>query len=249
MKYTLLEMVSDILSDMDSDEVNSIDDTVEAQQVAQIIKTCYFEMIANRNWPHLKKLIQLDPSLDTTRPVYLKIPEEVKELEFVRYDVTKADAVNQEWRTLKYKEPLEFLDYVSTRNSSNDNVVKISDYNGVQLLIVNDQAPTYWTSFDDVHLVVDSYDKAVDDTIKKSKTACSVYINPSWERMDESVPNLPIEAFPALLEEAKSTAFLALKQMANQKAEQKAKRQQSWLSRKAWTAAGGVQYPSYGRKR
>lgn len=248
MKYTLLEMVQDILSDMDSDEVNSIDDTVEAQQVAQIIKTCYFEMIANRNWPHLRKLIQLDPSLDTTRPVYLKIPEEVKELEFLRYDITKADKVNQEWRTLKYKEPIEFLDYVSTRNSSNDNVVKITDHSGVELLIVNDLAPTYWTSFDDVHLIVDSYDKEVDDTIKKSKTAACVYINPSWERMDESVPNLPIEAFPALLEEAKSTAFLALKQMANQKAEQKAKRQQSWLSRKAWTAKGGIQFPDYGRK-
>lgn len=248
MKYTLLEMVQDILSEMDSDEVNSIDDTIEAQQVAQVIKTCYFEMIANRNWPHLRKLIQLEPSLDTTRPVYLKIPKNVKELEFVRYDVTKATSANQEWKTLKYKEPLAFLDYVSARNSSNDNVVKVSDYSGVQLLVVNDQAPSYWTSFDDVHLVVDSYDKVVDDTIKQSKTACSAYTNPSWERSDTSVPDLPIEAFPALLEEAKSTAFIALKQVPNQKAEQKAKRQNSWLSRKAWTAKGGVNYPDYGRK-
>lgn len=248
MKYTLLEMVQDILSEMDSDEVNSIDDTIEAQQVAQVIKTCYFEMIANRNWPHLRKLIQLEPSLDTARPVYLKIPKNVKELEFVRYDVTKATSTNQEWKTLKYKEPLAFLDYVSARNSSNDNVVKVSDYSGVQLLVVNDQAPSYWTSFDDVHLVVDSYDKGVDDTIKQSKTACSAYTNPSWERSDTSVPDLPIEAFPALLEEAKSTAFIALKQVPNQKAEQKAKRQNSWLSRKAWTAKGGVNYPDYGRK-
>jgi hypothetical protein len=66
MKKTLLEMTQDILNDMDSDEVNSISDTVEAQQVANIIKTCYNEMISNRDWPHLRKLVQLD-SLQTLR--------------------------------------------------------------------------------------------------------------------------------------------------------------------------------------
>ena len=40
-KMTLLAMVQDILNDMDGDEVNSISDTVEAEQVAQIIKTTY----------------------------------------------------------------------------------------------------------------------------------------------------------------------------------------------------------------
>jgi hypothetical protein len=62
------------------------------------------------------------------------------------------------------------------------------------------------------------------------------------------IPDLPIEAFPLLEEESKSTAFFTLKQMANQKAEQKANRQSKWLSRKAWRAAGGVKFQNYGRK-
>ena len=37
---TLLDMVQDVLNDLDSDEVNDIDDTIEAQQIAQIIKSC-----------------------------------------------------------------------------------------------------------------------------------------------------------------------------------------------------------------
>ena len=41
MKMTLIELVQDVLNDLDSDEVNHIDDTIEAQQVAQIIKTSY----------------------------------------------------------------------------------------------------------------------------------------------------------------------------------------------------------------
>ena len=35
--------------------------------------------------------------------------------------------------------------------------------------------------------------------------------------------------------------------MANQKAEQKAARQQRWLSRKAWRIEGGIEYENYGR--
>ena len=40
-KMTVLEMVQDILNDMDSDEVNSINDTIEAQQVANTVRTVY----------------------------------------------------------------------------------------------------------------------------------------------------------------------------------------------------------------
>ena len=40
-KMSLLEMTQDILSDMDSDEVNSINDSVESLQVLGIIKNTY----------------------------------------------------------------------------------------------------------------------------------------------------------------------------------------------------------------
>jgi hypothetical protein len=65
---------------------------------------------------------------------------------------------------------------------------------------------------------------------------------------DDYVPDLPIDAFPLLFEESKSTAFVTLKQSTNPKAEQKSSRQNRWLSRKAWRAAGGVTYEDYGRK-
>lgn len=248
MKRTLLELTQSILNEMDSDEVNSIDDTVESQQVAKIIEDCYFEMIGNRNWPHLKKLIQLDHSGDISKPNYLKLPENLKELSDFKYEKQKLEDVNILLQDVKYLHPDSFLRFIQSRNSSNNNVETIIDFSGTKILTINDQAPSYWTSFDDVYLVTDSYDKQVDDTLKKSKTQAHAYINPTWERLNESIPNLPIEAFPALLEEAKSTSFFVLKQMVNQKAEQKASRQQRWLSRKAWRANGGVRYPNYGRK-
>lgn len=246
-KLTLLEMTQDILNDLDSDEVNHIDDTIEAQQVAQIIKTCYYEMLSHRNWPHMRKLIQIEASGDLSRPNYLILPENLQELSYFKYDKAKIDAVDINLQDVVFKEPDDFLRYVSGRKSSADNVETIIDPTGTKILIFNDQAPSYWTSFDDTYLVTDAYDKAVDDTLKKSKTQAQAYMIPIWNRIDSFVPDLPAEAFPALLEEAKSTAFITLKQVANQKAEQKAKRQQSWLSRKAWRAAGGVRYDNYGR--
>lgn len=248
MKMNLLEMVQDILNDLDSDEVNNIDDTVEAQQVAQIIKTCYFEMIANRNWPHLRKLVQLEPSEDITKPNYLRIPSLMKELEIFRYDVRKEHYDKSELAEIKFVYPDEFLRRTSSRDSLKANVIPVIDFSGSELLILNDKAPEIWTSFDDTYLITDSYNIAVDDTLKSSKTQCLAYVHPTWERLNESIPNLPSEAFPALLEEAKSTAFVTLKQAVNQKAEQKSARQQRWLSRKAWNLEGGVRYEDYGRK-
>ncbi len=245
---TLLELVKDILNDMDSDDINSIDDTVESQQVAQIVKTCYYEIIGNRNWPHLRKLVQLDSSGDLNKPNYLRLPEGTKELVFLKYDrFTTQNPKSQLWE-LKYKEPDSFLRMISSRDDTLSTVQTVLDFSGTKLLINSNYPPTYWTSFDDDYIITDSYDFSVESALQKSKTQCLAYIDPSWSTTDEFVPDLPSEAFPALLEEAKSTAFLALKQMANQKAEQKAGRQQRWLSRKAWRAKGGIQYENYGRQ-
>ena len=39
-------MVQDVMSSMDSDEVNSITDTTESLQVARIVRACYFDVVS-----------------------------------------------------------------------------------------------------------------------------------------------------------------------------------------------------------
>lgn len=248
MKSTLLELVQDILNDLDSDLVNSIDDTVEAGQVAQIIKSCYDEIISNRNWPHLKRLTQLEAFNSLSKPNYLKLPTGTKELIKFEYDCRKATDTALKYRKIKYLYPDEFLSLIHQRDSDRDNISVITDDSGIQLSIIKNQAPTYWTSFNDTDIVLDSYDSAVDDTLKKSKTSAICYIETPFVMEDSFIPNLPDEAFALLREESKSTAFLALKQMSNPKAEMKAGRQQRWLARKAWKAHGGIRYETFGRK-
>ena len=248
MKKTLLEIVQIVLNEMDSDSVNDIDDTVESQQIAQIVQGCYYEMLGNRNWPHTRKIVQLEASGSTAKPNYMKLPENLKEMIFFKYETQKFGDTKIVLTDVKYKHPDEFLNYISARNSDNTDVDVIEDFNGPKLLILNDTAPQYYTSFDDVYLVTDAYDSAVDDTLKRAKSQAVAYIIPTWTSSNSFIPDLPIDAFPALIEESKSTAFFTLKQMANQKAEQKTTRQNRWLSRKSWRAHGGVRYDDYGRK-
>jgi hypothetical protein len=245
-KRTLLEVVQEILNDLDSDEVNSIDDTVEAAQVASIVRATYNEMISNRNWPHLKKISKLT-ALGTSYPNYFQIPDRVKELVSIKYNVIKDGETRVQYRDIKWKYPDEFMNLIYARNSDNSNISQVQDFSGVVLLIQTDKAPEYWTTFDDKYIVCDSYDSVVDDALKEVKSQAILYQEPTWVHTDAAYPDLPEEAFSALIEEAKSTAFIVLKQMANQKAEQKAGRQQRWLARKAWKVQGGIRYPSYGR--
>lgn len=246
-KMTLLEMTQDILNDLDSDEVNSIDDTAESSQVAQIIKSTYFAILSNRNWPHTRKLINFTPLADTDKPTHILVPENVKEVVFVKYNKAKVTDTRKLYEDVKWKEPDEFLRLSNQLISSADNVDTVTDFSGVELLIRNDTAPMYYTSFDDKYIIFDSYDDAVDNTIQQSKIQSLGYVYPEWESEDSFVPDLPIEAFTSLLEEAKSRASLKLKQVADQKAEQEASRQSRWLSRKAWVVNGGIKYPNYGR--
>lgn len=248
MKLTLLELVQDILSDMDSDEVNSINDTTESLQVAQIVKSSYFAMLSNRNWPHTRKTITLEPSNDVNRPTHMKLPSNVKELQVLNYDTAPPLEPRKLYKEMKWLEPDAFLHYTNSRNSTETSVKLVTDFSGIELSILKNKAPSYYTSFDDLHVIFDSYDEDVDTTLQETKVQALGYVVPEWEHEDTFTPDLPVEAFTALLEEAKSRAMFKLKQVQDIKAEQETSRQQRWLSRKAWSVNGGIKYPNYGRR-
>lgn len=247
-KLTLLEIVQSILSDMTSDVINSIDDTEESQQVAQIVKDTYQAIMSNRNWPHTKQLVHLTASTDSNLPSHMFIDDDFKEMISIFYDKRKVGDTRLLYQEVKWKDPDDFLRYTNSRNSDNTDVMIVTDPSGVIVLIMTNKAPTYYTSFDDSTLVFDSYDAGVDNTLQTSKTQARAYVTPPFVMEDDAVPNLPEEAFSALLEEAKSKAQFKLHSVQDLKSEQEATRQQRWLSRKDWRVKGGIKYPDYGRR-
>lgn len=247
-KMTLLEMVQDIMSDMDSDEVNSINDSQEATQVAQIIKSTYYNIIDGRDMPFLYELFQLQPSGTTTRPTHMSLPEDIIDLKFIKYNCKKTTDTKDKYKEIIYKTPEDFIYIVDQRNSSASNVIVVSDPTGITLNIYKDRGPTYFTSFDDETLVFDSYDSAVDSTLSSSKTKAQGKRSVTFSITDSFTPDLPVQMFTYLLAEAKSNCFLTLKQMPNPKAEQASISQKRRMSQEAWRIKNGITFGNYGRK-
>lgn len=248
MKQTLLEIVQDIHNSLDFDEVNSINDTQEASQVAQMVKTTYYEIINRKDWPHLNETFQLESSTDSAKPVYMKVPSTIREIGEINYDKATVNDTRNKYLIVKYLYPDEFLRKANQLNTTKAEVDTITDTSGVKINIRNDAAPEYWTSFDDEFLVFNSYDSAVDSILQTSKTQCNGIRLPAFTLSDSFVPDLPVDAFPLLLAEAKSTASFQLRQLPDEKAEQQARRQHLRQSRKNWTARDTSRYPNYGRK-
>lgn len=247
-KKTLLQIVQDIANDIDTDEVNSIDDTPESRQIAAIVRSTYQAIMSNRNWPHTARLVKINSSANNNIPNVMTFGEQVKELISVYYNKAKATDNRLKYDEVKYLDPDAMLRKFYSRNTEADNVEVVNDGNQVYV-ILNDRAPEFFTSFDDSTLVFDSYDTAVDDVLQSSKSQVRAYVTPLFTMSDTFIPDLPEEAFALLIEEAKSKSAMKIAQKADQKSEQESKRQNQWLSRKAWRVKGGINYQRFGRGR
>lgn len=248
-KMALLDIVQDILSDMNSDNVNSISDTLESMQVAKIVRSTFYNLWNDRVWPHQAKLMRLNSSTDAARPTHMKMDEDVISIEWVKYDVRREVTDPIQYRTLEYKSPEEFLAFVMQRDASKANMQTVFDIHGTPLIIQNDAAPTFYTSFDDQWIVFDSYDSDVDSILQHSKTQVYGHVEPLFLLEDDFVPDLPTKAFPYFVSEAKSVSFLKVKEVFSQKDEQASDRQKKWLAKEKHRVAGGISYPNYGRRR
>jgi len=231
---------------MDSDPVNSISDTVEAMQVANIIQDTYYEILNDRLWPRNKELLSLYPSTDSTKPTIMTIPPDVSSIEFIQYNKFRKEKDEEDRNhmigDLIYMEPSDFLVLNASRtNKIAGNVVSFVVNNRV-IFVVNNKMPDYWTSFDDEHVVFDSYDVAEENTITESRVTAYGYREPIFKMEDTFVPDLPNKAFPYFLSESKSVAFNQIKQAANEKEEQRSKRQRRWLARDKFVTGGGIKF-------
>lgn len=247
MTQTLLKIVQTILSDMDGDEINSIQDTEESVQVARIVENTYLAIVSNTTWPHTRRALTIDARSSSDFPNYVVVKDSLKELISIYYNTRSISDTRDIYTKLTWLEPDNFLYKTNLRDSSQSNVKTVIDDSGVKLFILNDKAPEFYTSFNDVDIVFDSYDSAVDSTIQVSKVQALGYIIPPFSLEDDFEPDLPPDAFSLLIERSTSSAQFKLRQFQDLKAEQEGTKQSRWMSRKAWRVKGGIRYPNYGK--
>lgn len=248
VKLTLLEMVQEILEDMNGDEVNSITDTEESEQVAGHIKKSYRNIVSNSNWFHTRELVTLTSRSDSDFPTHFLVKDNVKKLEVVKYNLQKSGDPDRNYKEIEFKPFEEFMLHTAKRKSSATNVRTVIDDSGIELLILNDKSPDYYTTIDDVNIIFDSYDSTVDTTLNQSKLQAWGLVIPEFEMRDDFVPNLPPDAFALLLEESTSRCNYKMRQMQDPKSEVNARKQSRFMSRQNWIVDGGIKYPNFGRQ-
>lgn len=235
-RKTLLDMTQNILNAMDSDEVDSIGDTVESLQVAEVIRETYEYITVGLDIPGRAGIIKLDASNDVSLPNHMTVPSDVERIEWIRYN----------GEPIEYKDPQSFVVYVAGRGTGTE-VTTIEN-----LAIYNDRDPLFYTSFDDDTIVFDAFDLETESTLQQSKTLCWGQRSLPFLMEDTFVPALPLDMFPRLLAEAKAACFVNYKQVSNSNEERRARNQKvvNMNSRfKAGTIKPIDRLPNYGRKR
>lgn len=254
MKLTLLDIVQNILSSLNSDEVNSISDTTESMQVAQVVKTVYFNILSRAGLSVADGLFELDASGDITKPALMIKPANVNKIEWIKYnieeDLTLDPILEPNFGYITILPLQQFSDMVNSFGSQELNVEALNLNNSV-FYYKNDRVPCYCTVLDNHYVIFDSYNTDVENTLQSSKTLCYGQLSPAFTMADTFVPNLDDQQFPLLLNEAKSLAFMELKQTPHPKAEQESKRQWNSLQKNkniTGRPSSFDQLPNYGRK-
>jgi len=245
IRKTLLEIVQEILSDMDSEDVNSISDTLEAVQIVNIVESTFYNIIATREIPEHYELIKLTALSDSDYPTHFEYPENVRRLDKVDYDVS-SDA-SFDYREIKWKDPLDFL---AMSDSLQDNYDNVSDKNGgTNLRIRNNKQPEWFTSFDDHYLIMDSYDSTVDNTLQEGKSRAFGVKYPVFSKADGYIPDLDGDMFRYLINESKAVSQSLLKGGTDPKTEQAARRQKSYIQNDRYKTNRGNLWNNFGRRR
>jgi hypothetical protein len=225
MAQTLLDIVQGILSKLDSDTVNDIGDTVESDQVADIVKQTYYDIIDEFQLPGQRVLTTLESIGDLTRPNLLRVPANTQSLISWQYDARESPTDPLRYIPMEYRLPMDFLKSINYRNSldtESNMVVQVNP--NVNMVVDIRSAPKYWTSFDDDIIVTDNIDLAVDATLQSAKTQAWIEQRMTFVKDSDFVIELPENLGSLLYRTAENEAYSVFKQTVNPKLEQKERR-------------------------
>lgn len=245
MTTTVLDIVQDMLSAIDSDEVNSIGDTTEAQSAARLVKNVYDNIVDEYGLKSTATLFQLDATGLST-PVMMTIPEGIHAIKWIKYDV--ADTADPtDYATMLYVPPDAFVEQLSARGEGDE----IAISGTIVVRVLTDRAPSMWTTFDDTTIVFDAYNSAYDATLQTSKTNCYGEGKPTLV-IDDTTPIALSPRYVSLLKnECLAMAQDLWKDGVTPKVEQQAQRSRvrSQRTKHIDAQSSSVVLPDYGRKR
>lgn len=226
MRSTLLQAVQEILSSMDSDEVNNYDDTVESLQVTTILKAVFYDLATDLNLPEHEEMFNLTASGDPTKPVLMTLPNNCVHLDWIKYD--NALSGNSDYRHVCYATRQDFLENqrgLVNQTESVGQMVVTSNAQSFNFMYRTDLFPTMYTTIDDTQLVFDAFMSDVDTTLTGAKTVAYGNLYPPFTLANAFTPQLDPAQFRLWISTAKTRAFNELKQQQNSESASFARRQ------------------------
>lgn len=250
-KKTLLDIVQQILSDADGDDVNSIVDTVESDQCARVVRDCFDQIVdSNVDIYHHKSTVQLTAT-DAATPNVMERPAGLWAIEWLQYNKKATAAGDQRYENVSFVDPDRFMVITGNRTASDTDIQEVVLDSGHSILVKNDQSPTYYTfieGYDDI--IFDSFDSALETNLQASKSLAYGIIKPSLTLSDTAEPNLPEHLIVLLYREARAMYFDLYKDgvsrevdRTRRRAEVRAQRQRRMVKN-----SDNNNGPNYGRK-
>lgn len=250
MKKTLIQLMQDIASAVDEEPIESISDTLAAEQISAIVEEVFYDTVA-LELPEHKEFLKLTPASDSSYPTHFQYPTNVADLELVWYDRTEALAGTGQYQEVKWCEPLDFIELLDMRDPSESNIQTVLDKNGgTKLLIQNDKWPQWYTSFDDYWIVMDSWNNTYDDTLQAHKVRAYGRTYPEFDRFDEGyIPDIDDEYHQLLFHESVARFMDRYKGGTTQKQEQASRRARVHLQNDKFRTLRATRrhWNSYGR--
>jgi hypothetical protein len=187
-KLTYLQIVQRVADAIDSDNVTTVDESPEAEQIAALVQTVYADLITEFPWYHKRVSVNLEM---TAVPHQLKLPNDVEQL--------MSDIIYYNRKPVYYWSPEKMRTYLMGQDTTLANI----DDTGAR----NDKDPSYWTTFDDENITFDSYDGSLAPSLSDVWVAKS----PTPPQEDDDVPDLPHNLHSVLLFGVLEEAFRTLK--------------------------------------
>ena len=194
MKLTLLQIVQDMLTAIDGENVTSVGETEEAGMCVNIANREFENLISKFRWRHTRTFGKLDT---TAFKHEMTIPSTAIAL--------MHDPVFYAGDRVYWMEPERFLSYTLSRNTADSNISEVN-----HIKVFTDRNPMYYTSFDDETLVFDAYPNASGLTADDFDVI--LYNHPTSRLVaDGEYFDLPAQAFSALVERCVAVAIMEIK--------------------------------------
>ncbi len=222
-KRTILKLVQDLGAGINSDEIDTLDETIEATDIATLLSQTLQEVLDRKTWEFMKgKVRQLDARAGgSTELNTLTIPTDVTRITCLKYRDN-----NDKFRELTYMQACEFIELVQSRDATESNITAIDNADGVALNVDTTVAPQYWTSFDEETITFDAYDSTSGTGNLIADSVIIADVMPVTDFTDPvAVLNIPERMETLVFNEALVTCNYRLRQIRDPRADRIARRQ------------------------